>query len=571
MVMYPCTPGQLHSVQGRNKFNLTAVRVCSGRLFIVRQFSTTKRAELDGTARAGKPLRDDNFAGTGETAEGRFAVSLCPTAQYLRVSTDHQKYSLTHQAETIAAYAENHGMEVVDTFCDAGRSGLSLKHRPALSELLNVVMSGNARFRAVLVYDVSRWGRFQDTDEAAHYEFLCKSAEIPVHYCAEEFTNENLPVNAILKAVKRTMAAEYSREMGVRIFAGCKKIVETGFKSGGLPGYGLDRMMVSASGQPIRILHRSEMKSLRTDRVILVPGPQEEVAWVREIYRLVIENNQTPYRIAKDLNRRGVPCPGRAWDSARILRILTDPKYTGFNVWNRTSFRLGTRRTFHPRSEWILKSGAFAPIVDYEVFQAAQRTLADQRTPYSKEELLERLRVLLRKHGDLSLRLLLAEGGPSYHTFGKHFGSLRRAFRLAGKPDPSVTANREQLAAAAMIREKLIRDLLTLFPAQVALCPANDSCGECLSVDGRVKIAVVVCPQVPRNHRRQWFVDKQWAGHIPFTLFARLSDDSSRIRDLFITATPRRLWIRRLSELQKLSDPLELPDFLQAVERGLPL
>jgi hypothetical protein len=31
----------------------------------------------------------------------------------------------------------------------------------------------------------SRWGRFQDADESAHYEFLCKSAGIPVHYCAE--------------------------------------------------------------------------------------------------------------------------------------------------------------------------------------------------------------------------------------------------------------------------------------------------------------------------------------------------------------------------------------------------
>jgi DNA invertase Pin-like site-specific DNA recombinase len=40
----------------------------------------------------------------------------------------------------------------------------------------------------VLVYDVSRWGRFQDIDESAHYEFVCKQAGIKVAYCAEDTT-----------------------------------------------------------------------------------------------------------------------------------------------------------------------------------------------------------------------------------------------------------------------------------------------------------------------------------------------------------------------------------------------
>lgn len=40
------------------------------------------------------------------------------------------------------------------------------------------------------VYDVSRGGRFQDTDESAHYEFLCRRAEIAVPYCAEQFEND---------------------------------------------------------------------------------------------------------------------------------------------------------------------------------------------------------------------------------------------------------------------------------------------------------------------------------------------------------------------------------------------
>jgi DNA invertase Pin-like site-specific DNA recombinase len=38
------------------------------------------------------------------------------------------------------------------------------------SKLLADVESGNADFETVVVYDVSRWGRFQNIDESAAYE-----------------------------------------------------------------------------------------------------------------------------------------------------------------------------------------------------------------------------------------------------------------------------------------------------------------------------------------------------------------------------------------------------------------
>jgi len=59
--------------------------------------------------------------------------------------------------------------------------------------LIDDVRSGVADFSAILVYDVSRWGRFQDADESAYYEFICKEAGITVHYCAEQFENDGSP------------------------------------------------------------------------------------------------------------------------------------------------------------------------------------------------------------------------------------------------------------------------------------------------------------------------------------------------------------------------------------------
>src|SRR3546814_2712924 len=77
-------------------------------------------------------------------------------------------------------YAERRGIEIVRSYADEGRSGLRLDGRDALKQLIEDVQSGTADFTVILVYDVSRWGRFQDADESAYYEYICKRAGIAV-------------------------------------------------------------------------------------------------------------------------------------------------------------------------------------------------------------------------------------------------------------------------------------------------------------------------------------------------------------------------------------------------------
>src|SRR5215469_6170638 len=141
-------------------------------------------------------------------------------AQYLRMSTEHQQYSTANQSAAIALYAAAHNIGIVRSFVDEGKSGTTIKGRKALQELLRTVESGTADFDLILAYDVSRWGRFPDSDEAAHYEFLCKRTGIGVRYCAEQFENDNSPTSNLLKSLKRMMASEYSRELGAKVYAG---------------------------------------------------------------------------------------------------------------------------------------------------------------------------------------------------------------------------------------------------------------------------------------------------------------------------------------------------------------
>jgi hypothetical protein len=80
-------------------------------------------------------------------------------AQYVRMSTDYQRYSIENQAAVIAAYAQVHELSIVRTYRDAGESGLTIKNRRGLTQLLNDVRSGHADFDHVLVFDVTPTNR----------------------------------------------------------------------------------------------------------------------------------------------------------------------------------------------------------------------------------------------------------------------------------------------------------------------------------------------------------------------------------------------------------------------------
>lgn len=206
-------------------------------------------------------------------------------AEYLRMSTERQVYSPANQAAAIRHYADAHGMTVVRTYCDEGRSGLRLQGRRALQRLIEDVQAGGTGFEAVLVFDVSRWGRFQNADESAFYEYLCLRNGVRVIYVAEPFDVDGSPLLAVLKGLKRSMAGEYSRELSEKVFAGQCRLVQAGFRMGGPPGYGLRRQLIDADGRPKVVLKPGERKAVMSDRIRIVPGPPAEVDVVRWIFR----------------------------------------------------------------------------------------------------------------------------------------------------------------------------------------------------------------------------------------------------------------------------------------------
>lgn len=355
-------------------------------------------------------------------------------ALYVRMSTEHQQYSTENQVDAIGRYADSRKMQIVRTYSDEARSGLNIEGRSGLRDLIRDVQEGRADYTEVLVYDVSRWGRFQDVDESAYYEYICKRANVRVHYCAEQFENDGSLSSTLLKTIKRTMAGEYSRELSVKVFAGQCRLIERGFRQGGPAGFGLRRQLVDQDRNPKEILARGVHKSIQTDRVILVPGPEPEVHVVREIYDRFTQEHSTEKEIAAWLNERSLLTDlGRSWTRGTIHQILTNPKYAGANVYNRRSFKLKRKRVLNPPEMWIRCDNAFTPIIPVEQFRLALAIIESRHTHLTDEQLLDRLRNLLARIGQLSGILIdEAEDMPSSALYQQRFGGLSRAYALVG-------------------------------------------------------------------------------------------------------------------------------------------
>jgi len=350
------------------------------------------------------------------------------------MSTDHQRYSTENQRETIGQYAVQHDMAIVRTYADEGKSGLHLEGREALKQLIHDVQSGDCDFEAILVYDISRWGRFQDADESAYYEYLCRRSGIRVFYCAEPFENDGSPMATIMKSVKRAMAGEYSRELSNKVFQGQCRLVELGFRQGGVAGFGLRRMLLDERRVQKGTLRFGEQKSLQTDRVILVPGPDDEIATIQYIYNAFLQDGKAEQAIADALNARNIRSDhDRIWTRGTVHQVLTNEKYIGNNVYNRTSFKLKQHRVRNSPDMWIRHDGAFEPIVSPEQFNCAQAVIAARSQRMDDLTMLQLLRQLYDRTGVLS-GLLIDEQKemPSSSVYRTRFGGLVRAYSLVG-------------------------------------------------------------------------------------------------------------------------------------------
>jgi len=466
-----------------------------------------------------------------QPAPGSSAVPIFAAA-YLRMSTDMQQYSLANQKAAIDAYAEDHGMAIVHEYRDEGRSGLTIERRPGLSALMEDIRLGRTAFDAVLVLDVTRWGRFQNTDEGAFYEFMCWRAGVRVLYVGESFENDQSPFSLVFKGIKRAMAAEYSRELSAKVFAAQQRLAKMGYRQGAVAGYGLRRLLISADGEAKFLLRDGDRKGLTTDRIILVPGPPDEIRTVRWIFEQYLKG-QSCSGIAKVLNQQGILTHrGKPWVFNTIRTVLDSEKYAGHAVYGRSSKKLAGRITQNPEAEWTRRNGAFDAVVPQTLFDAVKHRRLMLRKHQTNAALLERVRRLYKKKGCLSAPLIDAEAGLlSSHALARRFGGLTALYRLVG-----FTPSRNFRYADIRLWLTRWRESLTAFA--IEQLEDNGSTVErrgwrLLVDDAWTMSFVVVHASRPVGDLQQWFNHRK-AEDTDIVVFARSVYGEPVPRDYFV-------------------------------------
>jgi DNA invertase Pin-like site-specific DNA recombinase len=459
-------------------------------------------------------------------------------AQYVRMSTDGQDLSIDIQKQAIQEFAQSNGISIIETYEDAGKSGLRVAGRSEMQRLLRDVAGGSCHFALLLVYDVSRWGRFQDTDASAYYEYHCRMHGVDVVYVKESFGRDSSPMSALLKSLKRTMAAEYSRELSVKIQAGHTRSMQLGFQMGELPSFGFRRLAVGKDGRT-RQLERGDRKGKQSDRIRWIPGPPEELDLVRHVFQTFGTTDITLKGLERSLLADGHRLgDGRPITFRTLRTALSCEAFIGNFVWGRKALKVG-RLTGDGSNAVRRAEGVLAPLITKEIWDAVQAKL--KRTPMqirrSRDRLIADLRAAFQLNPQVSTLDMREWGCASGPVYNREFSSIYEAMRLAGI---DLGAIHDVRMAAASKHHRLPRqftkDLLLLLQDAGLECCALLHPLQGIAVSGiRVRVQSV-WPRI-REGRMRWWFSRTGRSVQDYLLLVRFQDDGTAYDMLLMPRT----------------------------------
>jgi DNA invertase Pin-like site-specific DNA recombinase len=463
--------------------------------------------------------------------------SLClKGAIYIRMSTELQVESPENQDRAIRAYAAEYGIEIIKTYADLGVSGITTEKREQFQTLIDDVEQGRNGYNIVLYLDETRWGRFVDSREAEYHRMRLERKNVLCQSCEKPLTLTSNLADRIMTLLRDESASDYCRQLSQKVWAGQCNLVTKGFRQGGVAGFGLRRMLLDETGRPKQELAMGQRKSLLTERVILMPGPDDERRMVLWIYDQFIAGSSET-EIASQLNEQGVRNHfGRPWSRGTVGEVLTNEKYVGNNLFNRTSGKMKSRAKPNPESEWVRKDRAFEPAVDMERFCTVQGIYRERNKKTSDEEMLQGLRDLYARQGRLSALIIdEADFLPPSCLFRTRFGGLLRAYRMIGytpKRDYQyVVINQRLRALHAEIVADVVHSIENLCSRRVPIDP--ESC--LLELNRNLFISVVIsrCFTTPSGIRR-WKIRFDSGLRPDITVAVRMDPHNEAILDYYI-------------------------------------
>ncbi|HUD06017.1 MAG TPA: recombinase family protein [Candidatus Saccharimonadales bacterium] len=299
-------------------------------------------------------------------------------AYYRHSAEDKQENSVENQKEQVENFADKEHIQILEHFRDEGISGLTA-NRPGFQEMFSkwVTNPDSPKVDYILVYDASRFGRFQKMSEVWRLLGLCEERGIRLASVTRGLPRDETTVmDSFIITLDFGMSGEFSKLLSDKVSYGSTKIAQQGFSAGGCAPYGYVRVLLDEQRQRKGILEPGQHKEISNQRVTFEPATNGEAEIVNRIFHEFVNLNRYADEIANSLNEDGVPtAKDRQWNSSGIIKILTNETYMGTRVYNKTWGRLKQKKRAVPSEQWVRCPDAHEALVDADTFHKAQERL----------------------------------------------------------------------------------------------------------------------------------------------------------------------------------------------------
>lgn|GEM_PF-665672 len=256
--------------------------------------------------------------------------------------------------------------------------GIAIPRDGGLRDLLSAAVARPARFDRVIVESISRLSR----NSSVAFRVEDELRQAGVRLCAADEPLEESFGTIVLRHVNIGIARGYHHELMVKSRQGQETSTRQGWHTGGVALYGY-RFVDHDHPNPHKANRGQRKRTLELDPV--------RAPVVRAIYDWYLGGGVGLLQIRDRLNaepdRYPPPVPvdpataRGAWSRSSVWEVLRNPKYSGYQVWNRKARKKGHNRA-NPPDQWVWSDEPAHPaIISREEYDAVQaRAKANERS-----------------------------------------------------------------------------------------------------------------------------------------------------------------------------------------------
>jgi DNA invertase Pin-like site-specific DNA recombinase len=289
---------------------------------------------------------------------------------YWRMSSSQQEKSIPQQRAEMLPRCRPERGGIVREFKDEGISGGGMKRRDDLLDMVGFCQAqaqAGTPIHAVVCYDTSRFSRADSNETSLYIWELRKAGTQRLLTFERWFDSRKEEDRAIFNLPQDFANNRYLRDHSHRVLRGKADNHARGYFNGGQLPYGFDRVLLDASGSPVRRFRRGEKVGYKEKgwKVVLAPIPADDPdpdrLAEREVVRWLFHrygNERVSLRgLAVELNRKGISGPGSTagrktvWEVQSVEGILRNERYCGDYTYGEGLHGLRTRLGQAPASQ----------------------------------------------------------------------------------------------------------------------------------------------------------------------------------------------------------------------------